>query len=154
MAVYYLDTSALVKRYVCESGTNWLRKLIDPALDHDLYTVRITGPEMVAAFYRKVREKAISPALAARLSTRFRIDWQQRYLIIEVNAAIADHAMDLAAQYGLRGYDAVHLAAALELEQQRQQLQLSSLIFVSADANQLKAASSIGLSIENPAIYG
>lgn len=60
MAVYYLDTSALVKRYALESGTTWIASLTDPAVGHDIYTVRLTGPEMVAALFRKARTGEIS----------------------------------------------------------------------------------------------
>jgi hypothetical protein len=49
MAVYYLDTSALVKRYAQERGTAWMLSLTDVTAEHDLYTVRMTGPEMIAA---------------------------------------------------------------------------------------------------------
>ena len=40
MAAYYLDTSALVKRYAREQGSSWIGTLMDPAQGHDLYTVR------------------------------------------------------------------------------------------------------------------
>jgi len=109
MAVYYLDTSALVKRYALEDGTTW-----------------IIG---------------------------FRTDWQEQYQIVEVSAGVADRAMALAEQHGLRGYDAVHLAAALELQAVRQSMELSPLTFVSADDGQLRAAIAEGLLVENPNLY-
>lgn len=34
MTCYFLDSSALVKRYVHEVGTNWIRQLIEPAAGH------------------------------------------------------------------------------------------------------------------------
>lgn len=34
MALYFLDTSALVKRYVAESGSAWVMALCDPASGH------------------------------------------------------------------------------------------------------------------------
>lgn len=36
MAVYVVDSSALVKRYVRENGTAWVRGLTDPAAGHTL----------------------------------------------------------------------------------------------------------------------
>jgi hypothetical protein len=60
LTVYYLDTSALVKRYVQEVGTNWVMSITDPVANHDLYVVRITGPEMIAAFFRKVRTQEMT----------------------------------------------------------------------------------------------
>lgn len=48
MAVYYFDTSALVKRYANEVGTAWIISITDPLVRTDLYTVRLTGPEMIS----------------------------------------------------------------------------------------------------------
>jgi len=50
---------------------------------------------------------------AARASRAFRRRRRRRLLIVEVAEAVVERAMDLAERYGLRGYDAVHLAAAL-----------------------------------------
>ena len=61
--------------------------------------------------------------------------------------------MDIAAVHGLRGYDAVHLAAALTVEDTRRAIGLPALIFVSADDNQRQAALAEGLLIENPNDY-
>lgn len=74
MAVYYLDTSALVKRYVQEQGTAWIGKLTDPATAHDLYTVRLAGPEMIAALFRKARIGQIAPSHAIQAAANFRTD--------------------------------------------------------------------------------
>ncbi len=102
MAVYYLDTSALVKRYAQERGTDWMLSLTDVAAEHDLYTVRVTGPEMIAALFRKARTEEVSPDQARRSAEDFRADWQRQYQIVEVTALVADKAMELAEKYGLR----------------------------------------------------
>ena len=54
MASYYLDTSALVKCYALEAGTTWMNALREPDAGHTLYTVRLTGPELIAALSRAV----------------------------------------------------------------------------------------------------
>lgn len=153
MAAYYLDTSALLKRYAWETGTTWVRQLTDSVLAHDILTVRLTGPEMIAALSRKANTGGITPAEAARAAVQFRLDWQGVYRIIEVSAVLADHAMTLAERHYLRGYDAVHLAAALAAQQGRSAFGLSPLTFVSADTDQLRAAIAEGLSAENPNAY-
>ena len=58
MGHYYLDSSALVKRYVAEAGTNWIQNLCAPGADHTLYTIRISGAEVVAALFRRVAAEA------------------------------------------------------------------------------------------------
>jgi len=153
MAVYYLDTSALVKRHALEPGSNWVIGLTDPVARHDLYTVRLTGPEMIAALFRKARTGEVSLATAVRAASDFRVDWRQQYQIVEVSASLADRAMSLAEEHGLRGYDAVHLAAALELQDLRRATQLPLLTFVSADDDQLRAATAKGCPTENPNWY-
>jgi predicted nucleic acid-binding protein len=150
MAVFYLDTSALVKRYAQEPGTAWVLSLTDVAAEHDLYTVRVTGPEMIAALFRKSRRGEISPEEARRSAENFRADWEHQYQIVEVTARVADRAMELAEKHGLRGYDAVHLASALALQEMREAMDLPSLAFVSADAQQRETAAIEGFPVENP----
>jgi predicted nucleic acid-binding protein len=150
VATYYLDTSALVKRYVREQGTTWVVSLAARRSGHDLFTVRLTGPELIAALTRKARLGGISVVEAERRARAFRRHWQRRYLIVEVTALIADRAMDVAAVHGLRGYDAVHLAAALIVEDARRAAGLPTLTFVSADDDQCQVARAEGLAVENP----
>jgi uncharacterized protein len=150
MAVYYLDTSALVKRYALEPGTTWIIGLTDRSARHDLYTARVTGPEMIAAIFRKVRTGELGLSAAVRAAADFKSDWEQQYQLVEISAAVSESAMLLAEKYGLRGYDAVHLAAAAELQMVRNAMRLPPLTFVSADEDQLKAAVREGLSTENP----
>jgi predicted nucleic acid-binding protein len=153
MAVYYMDTSALVKRYARETGTDWVMSLADSAAQ-DLYTVRVTGPEMIAALFRKARMKEVPLEEARRAAYNFRQDWMFQYLILEVSAGVASQAMELAEKHGLRGYDAVHLAAALSLQQIRNTMELDPITFVSADDHQRKAAAAEGLLVDDANAHG
>jgi len=153
VGTYYADTSALVKRYVHEQGTAWVTGLTDPANGHELYTVRLTGPEMIAALFRRSRVGSITGVDAARAAYNFRLDWRHQYLVLEVTMSVADRAMGLAEKNGLQGYDAVHLAVALEVESQRLTLGLASVTFISADDAQRRAARTNGLLVENPNVY-
>jgi predicted nucleic acid-binding protein len=151
MPGYYLDTSALVKGYAQETGTAWITALVDPQIGNQIYTSRLAGPEMVAAFARKARTGELTPAEAIRITAVFRYDWQQgNFTIIEVIGTLADRAMDLAVRHGLRGYDAVHLATALEVHSVRLAVGESALTFVSADNSLDQAAAAEGLEVENP----
>ena len=64
--------------------------------------------------------------------------------------AVITDAMRLSEAHGLRGYDAVQLAVALELENRFKAQNLSSIIFVSADDNLNSAAQAEGLTVDNP----
>lgn len=150
MAVHYTDTSALVKRYALEVGTTWVTLITDPASGHEIWTVRVTGPELIAALGRKVRMGEITAADAAQAMSDFRTDWRAQYQIVEIDAPLADAAMDLADRHGLRGYDAVHLAAALRMQRLRGTAGLPALTFVTADLVQERAAQAEGLTTDNP----
>ena len=108
---------------------------------------------MIAAIFRKMRMGELSGPEASQLAQTFRSDWQIRYQILGVTSAIAEQAMHLAESHGLRGYDAVHLATALALQQIRQSAGWSPLTFVSADNDQLLAAQAEALPTENPNSY-
>lgn len=150
MAAYYFDTSALVKRYVREPGSPWVQALYDPDQNHDLYTAQITGAELVAALYRRMRDKSLSKAMTTRLTNHFLADWAARFAIVAVNDELVNRAIHLIQVYRLRGYDAVHLAAAITIQEQLVHAQLALLTFVSADEEQLNAAKAEGLPTENP----
>jgi predicted nucleic acid-binding protein len=153
MACYYFDTSALAKRYSQETGTVWVTTLTDPTLGHEIYTTQLTGPEMVATLFRRARSGKVSLADARRLASNFRVNWQHQYQPLEVSENVINRAMMIAERHALRGADAIHLAVALDLHQKRQTMQLSPLTFVSADIEQLQAASVEGLLVENPDNY-
>ena len=150
MAAYYLDSSALVKRYIAETGSGWLRQLTDPTQSHVLYTAAVAGPEMIAALVRRARGGQI-PASAARHGVaNVRLDWRSLYTIVAVDETVIARAMDVAELHGLRGYDAVHVAAALSIQDQRQASRRSPLTFISADQQQLTVASSEGMTVDDP----
>jgi uncharacterized protein len=152
MPAYYFDTSALVKRYIAEPGSLWVRQLTDPALRNALYTCRLTGLELVAAVVRRARGAGVqSSGLAATLMA-FRLDWQTEYRLVEVTESLVDRATALAEQHGLRGYDAMHLAAALAVGDVLTAQDQGTLTFVSADDEQRAAAAAAGLRVIDPNI--
>jgi predicted nucleic acid-binding protein len=68
--------------------------------------------EIVAALAKAVRMHVLSAAEAEAARQLFHAEWPD-YVRLRVSEALAARAADLAWQHGLRGYDAVHLAAAL-----------------------------------------
>jgi predicted nucleic acid-binding protein len=120
------------------------------ANDHDLYTAGITGPEIIAALTRRLRGSNIPPQDGAQTLATFRLDWQQRYSSITIRESILDTAMDLAERYRLRGADAIHLACAVVVNVVVQSHGQPPLIFISADREQLTAATAEGLVTDDP----
>lgn len=138
--ILYLDTSALVKLYVRESGTDETRaRLADASL---VATSRVAYPEARAALARRQREAAITRSGLARAVAALDRDLA-RLVVVELSVRLARRAGALAERRALRGVDAIHLASALELEQ----LTGSSGAFLCFDDRLSEAASAEGLSL-------
>jgi predicted nucleic acid-binding protein len=150
MAAYFLDASAVVKRYARETGTAWMLGLFRRAAGHRLYVARITGVEVAAALTRKRRGGHLTANEGARALTRLRRDLGQRLRIVEITPALLTDAMDIAEKHGLRGYDAVQFAAMLEANNERLGQSLSALTLVTADDELLAAGAAEGITIDNP----
>jgi predicted nucleic acid-binding protein len=150
MAAYFLDTSALVKRYATETGTAWVTGLITPAAGNLIPVARITGVETVAAIARKRKGNRLSPKDAATALATARHEFGGLFLIVEVTVGRLTAADDLAEKHALRGYDAVQLAAALEASAERQRLNLSPITLVTADTDLLAAGPAEGLTMDDP----
>ncbi len=144
--VYFLDTSALVKRYVPEIGTNWILSITDPATNHPLAIAQITWVEVLSALARRQREGSLSAEQFVLTLQDFRYDFDNLFQVIEIDQALIEKAGELAIQYPLRAYDSVQLASALFL-------QYSQLVFVSADERLLNIAQTEGLVTDNPNDY-
>jgi uncharacterized protein len=150
VAVYFCYSSAIVKCYMQEQGSGWMLALLDAASMHHLYLARITGVEVIAAVRRRARLGDIAaPDMAAALA-QFRQDFAGLYRMIEITPALVTRAMGFAETYALRGYDAVQLAAAVEIHTRGEILGLSVLTLISADEDLNVAAAAEGLSVENP----
>ena len=150
MAAYFLDASALVKRYVTEKGSPWVTGLLDPAARNRLYVARITGVEVTAALTRKERGGHLSAADATSALSLFQHDYVNRLRPVEITAALIAEAMKVARNHGLRGYDAVQLAASIHANNRRVARKLTPLVFVTADVSLLTASATEGLTTDDP----
>jgi uncharacterized protein len=108
--ICYLDSSALVKRYLQEPGGEQVRQLIAEAEAHA--TVAISRAEVVAALRKAVRLGAITRELAEASRRLFHVEWDD-ISRVDMTDLLIEWASDLAWGYSLRGYDSVQLAAAL-----------------------------------------
>ncbi len=76
MAVHFFDSSALVKRYVTETGSAWVLGLVGPSSGHENYAARISGAEVVAAVAGRTRAGGLSSADATAVLMAFRRDFR------------------------------------------------------------------------------
>lgn len=148
MASFFFDSSAIVKRYLTEVGSAWVRSLTDPAASHDIYLVHITSVEVVSALVRQA--PPLPPNSLSRALADFKQDVRSQYHMVVMNDLVLARAMSLAETRRLRAYDAVQLGAALELFAVAQATRLPALTFISADAQLNAAAVAEGMTLDNP----
>jgi uncharacterized protein len=60
MSIFFMDSSALVKRYMPEKGTMWIRTLTSRQAAHDIIVAQITPVEMISAISRLYHDGQIS----------------------------------------------------------------------------------------------
>jgi len=110
--VRFFDASALVKRYVHEPHSTRVRRLLRAG---DVALCRLSEVEVISAFARLARERAISPAERDRAAAAFVADIPA-WTVVEITSDVARAARRLLLQRALRSGDAVQLGAALVLQ--------------------------------------
>jgi predicted nucleic acid-binding protein len=113
VAAYFLDSSALVKRHVRETGTTWVRNLTRRGTPDSIYVVSITAVEVTSAVARRRQGGGLPAARASAILARLSKHLSGRFLVLEITPALLADAARLANRHALRAYDAVQLAAAL-----------------------------------------
>ena len=108
----YLDTSALVKRYVAETGSAIIQELL--RREEVAGTATIAYAEVYSGFTRRHREGYVSKRQYALACREFEREWPA-YVHVELRGEVLTLARDLIQRHTLRGFDAIHLASALTL---------------------------------------
>ena len=142
MSQYFFDTSALVKRYLSETGSGWVNQIISQP-ERRIHISRLTETEVSAALTRRLNSTDASIVLS-----NFDQDLVSSCITVTITDAIIDDAILLARSQRLRGCDSLQLATALEIAKDD-----PSLIFVCADNDLLLAAAAEGLMTENPELH-
>ena len=151
---YFVDSSALVKRYVQETGTARVRRLTRHNPSTITYIARITVVELTSAVARRRKgTPPLAPSRASSILRRFRQHLDGRYTVIEIPPALLDEAARLANAHTLRAYDAVQLAAALEINRREQAAGYDPVTLVSADRDLNAAATAEGLTVQDPNLH-
>ena len=146
---YFVDSSALVKRYVQETGTSWVRGITRRRPSTHIYIAIVTAVEVTSAVARR-RGATLSSARASSILSRFRKHLAGRYIPLEITPALVSDAMKLANAHRLCAYDAVQLATALDIYKDWSAARLGEFAFVSADRALNAAAMAEGLTVNDP----
>lgn len=140
----YFETSALVKLFLEETGAEDARELWDEA---DLISVSLIAyPEARSALASAHRDRRISAAGLESAKRRLNRLWTQTQ-VIDFDEPLVVSAGDAAESFSLRGYDAVHLATSLTLQDE-------SLIVATWDDDLQVACLAAGLPVVRGSITG
>jgi len=145
--ICFLDTSAVVKRYVYEAGSAWIHGITASDM---IIVSRITWVEVLSAFSRLKREGKTEPGDILTAIQIFQYDWETLYRIVEIDPSVIEKAGQLVQKYPLRAYDTVQLASALGLHTFFSKADPKIFTFVSADNRLISAAREEGMATENP----
>jgi predicted nucleic acid-binding protein len=110
--ILYLDTSALVKKYVSERNSAEVIAAWKSAWG--IATSAVAWAELLAAVYRKALEVRVPKSRVERVARLFREDWSS-FIIVEVDNRLNEAIHKVIASHALRGFDAIHLASALTI---------------------------------------
>lgn len=141
--VVFLDTSALVKRYVVEQGSRYIAEFFEPRTQAAaVFVSTLTYVEVTAAFSRRL------PAPPEIPGALFAADYRRGMHKIPVSAAIVEQAAALARLHRLRAADAIQLASALKVA-----TTIPNVLLLTADAEMIMSAQAEGLRVDNPNRY-
>ncbi|MEI8373523.1 MAG: type II toxin-antitoxin system VapC family toxin [Planctomycetota bacterium] len=131
----FFDTSAFVKRYISEAGTDVVLEWCDRATEIGLSGIAL--PEIISAFCRLCREGRITDTQYRQLKSLLLTDIEDA-VVCDLTPAVLGEAVSCLETNVLRGMDAIHIGSAVALKAD---------VFVSADARQSEAAARAGLRI-------
>lgn len=136
--ILYLDTSSLVKLYLDEVHSEAVHRWAQEA--EVLATSRVAYPETLAALARRWREGDLDDESFQRVKATFQEQWPA-FAALDLNETTAG---ELAITHALRGFDAIHLAAALDL---RREAEDTLVAFTAFDGRLAQAARAEGLQV-------
>ena len=139
--VLYLDTSAWLKLYINEDGSELVLQTVTES--EQICTHLIAYTELRSALARAERENRIEPSQKVKIIEVMEKDWPTLNIIQSIETLVRRAGL-LCDQFGLRGFDSIHLASAEAISLQ---MMPKITIFASFDRKLNKAAHALGMSI-------
>lgn len=146
MSAYFVDTSAIAKRYIPETGSAWLKSWVEPHMGNDIILSALALVEFTSLCNRREREGLISSRDSKVFQEDFLLHVEAEYIVIALDDPTLIQARELLPHHLLRSLDALQLACALRAAR----VFSAPLTFISADVRLLEAAAAEGLPVDNP----
>lgn len=153
MSAFFVDSSVLVKRYLAETGSNWVLSWVLPSYANIIIVSDLTPVEIFSAFAKRRRMKEVSERRLPILQNEFMWHFTHEYLVTPLDSSILIQARQLVVTYGtthnLRAGDAVQLVSA----QKAASILSQPITFLSADNDLLKVAAAEGFATDYPKLH-
>jgi predicted nucleic acid-binding protein len=104
--ILYLDTSAFIKKYFKETGSDEV--ILKWQAATGIVTSSVAYAEAMASIHRKEREAKFGKDRLGKIIAAFRRDWNS-FIRVEVNDDLNEWIDKIISRYQLRGFDAIHL---------------------------------------------
>jgi predicted nucleic acid-binding protein len=92
LSKYFLDSSALVKRYIEESGSGWVREITAPDGGHVIVVARIAPVEIVSSVMRRLREGLLDEQAASETRLLVDLDTALEYRLVALSEDVVRRA--------------------------------------------------------------
>ncbi|MBS7652734.1 type II toxin-antitoxin system VapC family toxin [Candidatus Bathyarchaeota archaeon] len=142
------DTSALVKRYRKEVGSDVLDELFE-LKEHNFAISFWTILEFMVAFSTRMKRGELSKEALNILISRFLKDVLDRFAIISVNDELIASATSIAVRHALPSSDCLQLASVISLKHTLEPLE-EKVVLICSDKDLCKAAKEEEIEVIDP----
>ena len=151
MNSFFLDGSALAKRYVPEIGSALVDVLVDTVAEQRIYLLHIGYAEVVSVLVRKKNAGGISAAVfnQALLNLEREVIRSLGKHLLSFDNSVASDALAFIVQHATNATDAIVLRVALDIAQLLR-AGGDDLVLVASDQRLLRATQVEGLTTFNP----
>lgn len=140
--IYFFDTSALIKRYVQEEGSNIVDNLMESA--DEIFISAITRIESISAARRLLEERSLSKSDFNVFKDNLASDFPF-FTVVDFSEYIEKKAIELIEKYQIKTLDAIQLACCLAVKEDIDNL-------VTSDVKLARTASDVGIDTINPLV--
>ena len=137
--IFFLDASALAKRYIVEPGSSRVRQLF--RRNADIAVSRVSEVEVTSALVRRLKKRDLDAETVEQHLESLSEDLACCD-VVEIRKPVISGARELVRKYALRAYDGVQLSSALRIKAR------SALTFICADGELADAAEAERLRVE------
>lgn len=148
---FFVDTSALAKRYLNEPGSAWVLSWIVPSAGNIIFVSELILVELRSLLMRHVRDGVLTSSDTTLLYGNLLAHLRDEYIPVLIDTSLLKAASDLIEKYMLPGIalrppDAIQLAAAIRAEH----VFGETITFISGDNRLLAAAAAEGFATDDP----